>query len=160
MAGPGTAGRSQVNIVSGNGYAGRDLRRVMDASMRTFGPGGRWPDTTGWDVTKPDRPRRLGYLERRPWESVAVLRNDGSAAAVAGAAVEEAVARRISVHFLQLVGAHHEDPERPFPAEKLTFRAGLHALRGHPRTPSVFEVVVGEPATVTWLRSQHAALLV
>jgi hypothetical protein len=123
-----------------------------------LGGGGRTPHL--WDVTKPDRPRRLGYLERRPWEVVVVLRNDAYAVAVAGVAVEEAVARRISVHFLQLVGADHEDPERPFSAEKVTFRAGLHALRGHPRTPSVFEVVVGEPATVTWLRSQHAALLV
>jgi hypothetical protein len=54
----------------------------------------------------------------------------------------------------------HLDDEARARVEEGTFRAGLHALRGHPRTPSVFEVIRRRPAAAVRRRSQSAALLV
>ena len=92
---------------------------------------------------------RLG-THRRPTEVVAGLVNDGSA-----------FRRRLPVRFLQLVagvpGTGHDSSAE---ADEATFRAGLHALHGHPRTPSTFELVIGDPATQVVARSRGAVVLV
>jgi hypothetical protein len=101
---------------------------------------------------------RLG-THRRPTEVVAGLVNDGSALPVAAAAVREAVRRRLPVRFLQLVaGIPGNDSSAG--ADEATFSAGLHALHGHPRTPSTFELVIGDPATQVVARSRGAVVLV
>ena len=65
------------------------------------------------------------------------------------------------VRFLQLVagvsGTGHDSSAE---ADEATFRAGLHALHGHPRTPSTFELVIGDPATQVVARSRGAVVLV
>jgi hypothetical protein len=95
---------------------------------------------------------RLGAFHRHPTEVVAGLVNDGSALPVAAAAVREAVRRRLPVRFLQLVtgvpGTGHDSSAE---ADEATVRAGLHALHGHPRTPSTFELVIGDPPPRSWL---------
>jgi len=102
---------------------------------------------------------RLGAFHRRPTEVVAGLVNDGSALPVAAAAVREAVRRRLPVRFLQLVaGIPGNDSSAE--ADEATFSAGLHALHGHPRTPSTFELVIGDPATQVVARSRGAVVLV
>jgi hypothetical protein len=102
---------------------------------------------------------RLGAFHRRPTEVVAGLVNDGSALPVAAAAVREAVRRRLPVRFLQLVaGVPGNDSSAE--ADEATFSAGLHALHGHPRTPSTFELVIGDPATQVVARSRGAVVLV
>jgi hypothetical protein len=90
---------------------------------------------------------------------VAVLVNDGSAPVVASAAVTEAVRLHAPVRFLQIVASQHNDEGRSL-AEEMLFRAGLRALHGHPRTPSVFEVVRSRTAAVIRTCSRDAALLV
>jgi hypothetical protein len=57
------------------------------------------------------------------------------------------------------VPAHLDDEGRSL-AEESMFRAGLHALRGHPRTHSEFEVVRSHIPTVVRSRSRDAVLLV
>ena len=96
---------------------------------------------------------RFGYPSRRPAEVLAVLVGDGSAGTVASIAVEEAVDRHAPVHFLQVVPSDLAEDAR-------LFREGLHALRGHPRTRSVFEVVRGSATGVIRSRSANAAVLV
>ena len=108
--------------------------------------------------TTPHRPPPSGYPPRRPAEVVAVLEDGGSAARVARVAVDEAVQRGLPVRFLEVMGPHLDDESRAT-AEEILFRAGLRALRGHPRTHSVFEVVRGHVASVVRQRS-HAAVLV
>jgi hypothetical protein len=102
---------------------------------------------------------RFGYPSRQPAEVVAVLLDDGSALAVASVAVKEAVQRQAPVRFLQVVSSYHDDEGRSV-AEEAMFRAGLHALHGHPRTHSVFEVVRRRPTAVVRTRSRDAALVV
>lgn len=102
---------------------------------------------------------RLGYPSREPAEVVALLVDDGSADSVAAVAVLEAVERQAPVRFLQVVTAHLDDEARSL-VEDRTVRAGLHALRGHPRTASVFEVVRRHPSAVVRTRSRAAALVV
>ncbi len=102
---------------------------------------------------------QLGYPSRQPAEVVAVIKDDDGAGAVAGVAVQEAVTRGIPVRFLQVVPPHLDD-EGCSLAEEAMFRAGLRALRGHPRTHSVFEVVRTDVPTVIRSRSQHAVLVV
>lgn len=103
--------------------------------------------------------RRYGYPSRQPAEVLGVLVDDGSADLVAAAAVQEAVARQAPVRFLQVVPARLDDEARSL-AEEGMFRAGLHALRGHPRTPSVFEVVRDQTAPTIRTRSRDACLVV
>jgi hypothetical protein len=108
---------------------------------------------------------RHGYPSRQPAEVVAVLADCGSAARVARAAVQEAVERQVPVRFLEVLtphtaDTHDADDQSCAEAEEILFRAGLHALRGHPRTHSVFEVVRGQVAAVVRQRSLGAALLV
>lgn len=102
---------------------------------------------------------RYGYPSRQPAEVLGVLVDDGSADLVAAVAVQEAVARQAPVRFLQVVPARLDDEARSL-AEEAMFRAGLHALRGHPRTPSVFEVVREHPAPTIRTRSRDASLVV
>jgi hypothetical protein len=92
-------------------------------------------------------------------EVVAGLVNDGSAAPVAIAAVALALSLGCRVRFLQVLEGS-PDPEAQADSEAATFQAALQALRGHPRLPSTFEVVYGDPAAVLVARSQHARALV
>ncbi|MEO7233880.1 MAG: hypothetical protein ABIW80_00750, partial [Lapillicoccus sp.] len=105
---------------------------------------------------------RHGYPSRQPVEVVAVLADCESAARVARAAVQEAVERQVPVRFLEVLTSHTADADDQScsEAEDILFRAGLHALRGHPRTHSVFEVVRGQVAAVVRQRSLGAALVV
>ena len=102
---------------------------------------------------------RNRYHSRQPTEVVAVLSDSDSAARVATTAVQEAVERQVPVRFLEVLTSH-TDEESCAQAEAILFRAGLHALRGHPRTHSVFEVVRGQVAGVVRERSLGAALVV
>ena len=118
------------------------------------------PTTDGDLVTTSKRDiHRYGYPSRQPAEVLALLVDAGSADTVASIAVQEAVARHTPVRFLQIVPAHLDDEARSR-AEESMFRAGLRALRGHPRTHSVFEVVGSHPSTVVRSRSRDAALVV
>jgi len=89
---------------------------------------------------------------------VAGLVNDGSAVRVAKAAVQEAVRLGATVRFIQVI-PEGVDEDALAAADTATFRAALRALRGHPRTPSTFELVQGEPQQVLVDRSRHAAVL-
>jgi nucleotide-binding universal stress UspA family protein len=102
---------------------------------------------------------RYGYPSRQPAEVLAVLVDDGSAETVASVAVQEAVARHAPVRFIQVVPAQLDDEGRSI-AEEAMFRDGLHALRGHPRTHSVFEVLRGHTPETIRSRSRNAELLV
>lgn len=99
------------------------------------------------------------YPSRQPVEVVAVLADRESAARVAQTAVAEAVERQVPVRFLEVLTSYTGNASRA-EAEEILFRAGLHALRGHPRTHSVFEVVRGQVAAVVRQRSLGAALVV
>ena len=81
---------------------------------------------------------------------------------MAQTAVQEAVERQVPVRFLEVLTAHTTDADDQSctEAEEILFRAGLHALRGHPRLHSVFEVVRGQVAAVVRQRSLGAALVV
>jgi nucleotide-binding universal stress UspA family protein len=109
-------------------------------------------------TTAPDR-HRFGYPSRQPAEVVAVLAHDGSCDRVASVAVEEAVERHLPVRFLEVVSPYHDDAARSM-AEEAMFRAGLHALRGHSRTQSVFEVVRDHYSATVRARTRDAALIV
>jgi hypothetical protein len=100
-----------------------------------------------------------GYPSRHPPEVVAVLDDGGSAPHVARVAVDEAARLGVPVRFLEVMGGHVDDEGRAL-AEEVLFRAGLRALRGHPRTRSVFEVVRGHVGAVVRHRSQGAVLVV
>jgi len=101
----------------------------------------------------------FGYATRQPAEVVAVLAHDGSCEYVASVAVQEAVDRRLPVRFLEVLSPDSDDEGRST-AEEAMFRAGLHALRGHPRTHSVFEVVAKHYAATVQARTRDAALIV
>jgi nucleotide-binding universal stress UspA family protein len=103
--------------------------------------------------------QRFGYPSRQPAEVVAVLVNDGSCERVASIAVQEAVARGLPVRFLEVLSSH-QDAEGRSTAEEAMFRAGLHALRGHSRTQSVFEVVRDHYGATVGARTRDAALIV
>jgi hypothetical protein len=90
---------------------------------------------------------------------IAVLVDDGSAGPVADVAVREAVARQLPVRFLQVVPGGLDDEAKAL-TEEVLFRAGLHALRGHPRTRSVFETMPTPTSRAVRARSRYAALLV
>lgn len=101
----------------------------------------------------------FGYPSRQPAEVVAVLVNDDSCEGVASVAVQEAVARRLPVRFLEVLPPDQDTEGRSL-AEEAMFRAGLHALRGHSRTHSVFEVVRNHYAATVRARTRDAALIV
>jgi hypothetical protein len=100
----------------------------------------------------------VGYPARQPAEVVAVLVHDDSCERVAVVAVDEAVARRLPVRFLEILSS--PDQEGGSTAEDAMFRAGLHALRGHSRTHSVFEVVRDHFEGTVHARTSGAALMV
>jgi hypothetical protein len=102
--------------------------------------------------------RRYGYPSRQPAEVLAVLVDNGSARAVASVAVQEAVARHAPVRFIQVLSPQLDDGGRSI-AEETMFRDGLRALRGHPRTHSVFEVLRGHAPETIRSRSRNAELL-
>lgn len=102
---------------------------------------------------------RYGYPSAPPSEVIALLVNDGSAGAVAAVAVHEAAERRAPIRFLQLVSPDHDQAGRSL-AEETMFKAALHALHGHTRTHSVFEVVASQVSAVVRRRSRDAALIV
>lgn len=103
--------------------------------------------------------RRYRYPSRQPAEVLAVLVDDGSARAVASVAVQEAVARHAPVRFIQVLSPQLDDGGRSI-AEETMFRDGLRALRGHPRTHTVFEVLRGHAPETIRSRSRNAELLV
>ncbi len=113
-------------------------------------------------ITASPDTHRHSYPSRQPVEVVAVLADRESAALVARTAVEEAVERQVPVRFLEVLTSYtgNADDESRAESEEVLFRAGLHALRGHPRTHSVFEVVRGHVAAVVQQRSLGAALVV
>lgn len=81
------------------------------------------------------------------------------AAAVAKAAVREALSRGARVRFLQVLvpGATQEDRDA---ADEATFGAALKALREAPKVPVTFESAQGDPGLVLVDRSRHASALV
>lgn len=98
---------------------------------------------------------------RRPHvpDVVAGLLNNGSAAAVAKAAVREAVARGARVRFLQAL-REGLSPEERASADEAVFSAALRALREAPRVPVTFEVAEGDAGQVFVDRSVEASVLV
>lgn len=92
-------------------------------------------------------------------EVVAGLVNDGSAEAVANAAVAEAARLGCDVRFVQAITSRLGSDDSTA-ADDATFHAALHALRGHSRVRCTFEAVRGDPATLLVTRSRQAALLV
>ena len=90
---------------------------------------------------------------------VAGLVHNGSAEAVARAAVREAVRRGCRVRFIQVIppGLNEEDRAD---ADRGTFRAALRALRGQSRVPCSFEVLEGEAGRILCERSRQAGILV
>jgi hypothetical protein len=139
------------SATGGPGFA-PPARDLMPCRERLGGPMVYLVTTTTRDT------HRYGYPSRQPAEVLGLL-VDGSADRVAAVAVTEAVARQAPVRFLQVVPAHLDDEARSL-AEEAMFRAGLHALRGHPRTQSVFEVVRNHTSSMIRSRSREAALMV
>jgi nucleotide-binding universal stress UspA family protein len=92
-------------------------------------------------------------------EVVAGLVNDGSAQAVAEAAVAEAVRLGCDVRFVQAITSRLGADDSAT-ADEATFHAALRALRGHSRVRCTFEAVRGDPGTVLVARSRQAAMLV
>ncbi|MDQ2756942.1 MAG: hypothetical protein M3Y71_10325 [Actinomycetota bacterium] len=82
--------------------------------------------------------------------------NDGSADAVARAAVEEAATRRCTVRFVQVLPEASTAPD----ADERTFSAAMHALARHSRVRATFEVVGGDPVSVLVSRTAGASVLV
>ncbi|MEO7448806.1 MAG: universal stress protein [Humibacillus sp.] len=94
-----------------------------------------------------------------PRDVVAGLVNDGMAAAVASAAVREALHRAARVRFVQVlpVGLSAEDRSD---MDVAIFGVALRALHGQRRVPCTFETVEGEAAKMLVERSRDAAVLV
>lgn len=92
-------------------------------------------------------------------EVVAGLVNDGSAAAVAAAAVHLANVHEASIRFVQVVPAALDSFERA-DAETATFAAGLHALHHGRHRGATFESPVGDPGRLLVDRSAKAIALV
>ncbi|MEP6648864.1 MAG: hypothetical protein ABJA74_03000 [Lapillicoccus sp.] len=141
-----------------SGYACAEKDTENSGGPWALPPGNRAND--GGPVTTATRDtHRFGYPSRQPPEVVALLVDDGSAGSVAAVAVQEAVERQAPIRFLQVLSSYHDDEGRAL-AEEAMFRAALHALHGHPRTQSVFEVVRKHPSAVVRIHSRDAALVV
>lgn len=102
---------------------------------------------------------RLRTVTTEEAEVVAGLVNDGSALAVAQAAVTEAVRLRAAIRFVQVLSPELDADARES-ADAVTFQAALTALRGHSRIRCTFEVVTGDPALVLASRSHGSRALV
>ena len=94
-----------------------------------------------------------------PRDVVAGLVNDGMAAAVAGAAVREAVHRAARVRFVQVLPAGLSTEDRA-EMDVAMFAVALRALHRQRRVPCTFETVEGEAAQMLVERSRGAAVLV
>lgn len=96
---------------------------------------------------------------QHPRDVVAGLVNDGMAAAVADAAVREAVLRAVRVRFVQVlpVGLSSEDRAE---MDVAMFGVALRALHRQRRVPCTFETVDGDAAPILVERSRDAAVLV
>lgn len=96
---------------------------------------------------------------QHPRDVVAGLVNDGMAAAVADAAVREAVLRAVRVRFVQVlpVGLSTEDRAE---MDVAMFGVALRALHRQRRVPCTFETVDGDAAPMLVERSRDAAVLV
>lgn len=107
------------------------------------------PTTPGAGTQSPQPPRDV----------VAGLVNDGMAAAVADAAVREAVQRAVRVRFVQVlpVGLTAEDRAE---MDVAMFGVALRALHRQRRVPCTFESVDGDAAPMLVERSRDAAVLV
>lgn len=92
-------------------------------------------------------------------EVVAGLVNDGSAAHVARAAVDEAVTRRCAIRFVQVLAPGLDAAARE-DAGAVTFQTALVAMRGHSRLRCTFELLTGDPKQVLVQCSGRAAVLV
>ena len=95
----------------------------------------------------------------RVGEVVAGVINDGSAAAVATAAVRIARELRGRVRFIQVLPDSLTGDARA-EAEAALFSITLRALRGRPRVQATFEAPTGDPARVLVARSRTAVRLV
>lgn len=82
-----------------------------------------------------------------------------SSAAVAKAAVREAVSRGARVRFLQVIRLGADEEERAA-SDEHTFAAALKAIREAPRVPVTFEVAEGDPGRILVDRSADASVLV
>jgi hypothetical protein len=102
-------------------------------------------------------PAHIGPAEAG--EVVAGVVNDGSAAAVAAAAVR--IARELGgrVRFIQVLPEALTGEARA-DAEAALFSTALRALRGRPRVQATFEAPTGDPARVLVARSRTALRLV
>ena len=92
-------------------------------------------------------------------EVVAGLVNDGSAAAVAAAAVHLANLHEAPIRFVLVVPSALDSFERA-DAETATFAAGLHALHHGRHRGATFESPVGDPGRLLVDRSARAIALV
>jgi len=92
-------------------------------------------------------------------EVIAGLVNDGSARAVAAAAVREAADRVARVRFVQVIPVG-ERAQGDTGADDAVFTTALGALRGHSRIHCTFELATGEAHRVLVERSHRASLLV
>ena len=107
------------------------------------------------DTTTPSRPHPV-----HPHAAVvAGLVNDGSALAVARAALAEAQERGGRITFVQVVAPGLGAEERA-DANEGTFHAAMVVLRGHPQVHSTFEVVMGDVAQTLVNRSRDAGILI
>lgn len=90
---------------------------------------------------------------------VAGLFNDGMAAAVAGAAVREALHRAARVRFVQVLPTGLSADDRS-DMDVALFGVALRAMHRQRRVPCIFETVEGEAAPMLVERSRDAAVLV
>jgi hypothetical protein len=94
-----------------------------------------------------------------PREVVAGMANDGSAAAVAAAAVRRAREVHGRVRFVQVLPETLSGDARA-EVESAMFTTALRALRGSPRVQATFEAPTGDAARVLVARSRTALCLV
>lgn len=91
-------------------------------------------------------------------EVVAGLVNDGSAAAVARAAVDEAIWSGRPLSFLHVVRPELDVDARAR-AEACTFGAAMDAVAPHSAVTWTFEGVIGDPGQVLSHRTRRSAVL-
>lgn len=95
----------------------------------------------------------------RDGEVVVGLVNDGTAAAVAAAGIEEALGRGARIRFVQVV-PESLGAAAASEADTTTFRAAMAAMRGRTRVRCTFELVTGSPQEALVERSHTASVLV
>lgn len=105
-----------------------------------------------------DRLRASPRSSAASGDVVAGLVNDGSATAVSRAAVVEAVARRVPVRFVHIVGLTTGVADRS--DDSGLFFVALTALRGHSRLRCTFETSTGVVGRALVAASLRASILV